>query len=82
MSAVMRAKFYCSQVEGSDDKWEGEPYENLCFQPVVGDGSKENESFSKYTPNGLLQMTVTNPNLIGQIKIGDVFYLDFTKVEK
>lgn len=82
MSATMRAKFYCSQAEGSDSEWGGDPYEKLYFQPVVGDGSKENESFSKYTPSGSLEMTVTNPALIGQIKIGDTFYLDFTRVEK
>ena len=79
---LMRAKFYCTGAEKSGEKWHGDPYEKLSFQPVVGYGSEENKSFSKYTPSGSLEMTVTNPDLFGKIKSGDVFYLDFTAVSK
>ena len=78
-AVLMRAKFYCTSL----DKNEGDPtnhYEHLHFAPVVGDGSTENESFSKFTPSGSLEFRVTNPDLFGKINPGDVFYLDFTPV--
>lgn len=82
MPNLMRAKFYCTNVEKSDDNWHSDPYEKLYFQPVVGEGSEENKSFSKYTPSGYLEMVVTNEQLHGKINQGDEFYLDFIPVTK
>lgn len=49
--------------------------ESLCLTAVTS-GSPENESFSKYTPNGTLNLDVTNPELIGKFAPGGEFYLD------
>lgn len=79
---LMRAKFYCSTIQKSDEGHTGDPYENLGFSPVVGDGSTENDSFSKHTPNGSISLTVTNPDLLGKVSVGDQFYIDFIPVTK
>jgi len=76
---TVRAKFFVSEVKhtgtpGSD------PFAVIVMQPVFGsygDG-KENESWSKYTPSGKLEMSVTNPGAIEQFEIGKAYYLDFT----
>lgn len=46
------------------------------------DGSDEDNTFAKFSPSGTLELTVANPALIGKFNPGDVYYLDFTKVEK
>lgn len=45
------------------------------------DGSDEDNTFAKFSPSGLLELTVANPALIGEFNPGDVYYLDFTKAE-
>lgn len=79
--AFMRAKMKINKVA----KFAGG--ENLSFQAVCkegvypDDGSDENNSFARFTPNADLEMTVCNPDLLGQFKEGDTFYLDFSKAE-
>ncbi len=78
---TMRAKLRVTKVEQIAEQ------ENLSFRAVTksegypDDGSDENNSFAKWTPNAELEMTVTNPELHGQFAEGDEFYADFTKVE-
>lgn len=45
------------------------------------DGSDENNSFARWTPSANLEMTITNPDLLGKITEGQEFYLDFTPVQ-
>lgn len=78
---MMRAKFQVQSVTGS------EAYESLSMTAVTGkepygpNGESEDNTFARYTPSASLTMSITNPALIGKIKQGDVFYVDFTKVE-
>jgi hypothetical protein len=46
------------------------------------DGSDENNTFAKWTPNADLHMTITNPELIGKFDPGMEFYVDFSQVRK
>ncbi len=46
---------------------------------VVTSGSKENESFFKYTPSGQVVLNVVNPSASEEFEKGDEFYVDFTK---
>jgi len=43
------------------------------------DGSDENNTFAKFTPNAEFRMTVQNSALIGRFQEGDEFYVDFTR---
>lgn len=78
---VMRAKMRVNNVEKVADD-----YERLTLNPVAAsrypsDGADEDNSYARWTPNGLLTLDIRNPNLIGKFAIGDVYYLDFTKAE-
>lgn len=46
------------------------------------DGSDEDNTYAKWSPSGSLELCFTNPALSNSVKEGDVFYLDFTKVEQ
>lgn len=72
---LMRAKFVVAKVEDycGDEQ-------SVQFHAVT-DGNPEDNTFAKYTPAASLQMTIGNPELVGKIKEGQKFYVDFTEAE-
>lgn len=78
----MRAKLKVTNVTKGPDNFE--PYERLNFSAVYkdgaypADGSDEDNTFSKFTPQADLSMVIQNPALLGKFKPGDTFYVDFT----
>lgn len=44
-------------------------------------GDDENNSYAKWTPSADANFTIMNPALFDQFKVGDEFYVDFTKAE-
>jgi hypothetical protein len=45
------------------------------------DGSDEDNTYAKFSPQGELTLSIANPALLGKIEPGQKFYLDFTKAE-
>lgn len=75
----MRAKMRINHI---DNRHEGQ--ETLHFHAVSAsnypaDGLDENNTYAKFTPNGMVQVTVTNPTLLGKFKKDEEYYIDFTK---
>lgn len=76
----MRAKMNLSLIEqhvGADV---------LHFNAVAAakypdDGSDEDNTFAKFSPAATVKLHVANPALIGQFKVGEKYYVDFTPVE-
>jgi hypothetical protein len=64
---MVRAKFKCLSVDGSQVKLE-----------VVMSGSPENESFFKWTPSGQITLGIQNEAAVEQFKEGVEYYVDFT----
>lgn len=46
------------------------------------DGLDEDNTYAQYTPQADFSITVGNPALLGKIKAGQKFYVDFTEVEQ
>lgn len=67
----IRAKFVVSTVT----KQVGQEQVTLC---AVTSGSEENKSFAKYTPSGVLNLTIDNPATVGFFEPGREYYLDIT----
>lgn len=81
---MMRAKMKVSKVtrypqegEHSHDFVEWVAVAKTGSYPA--DGSDENNSFARWTPNASLSMTIANPALLGKFSVGDTFYVDFTE---
>ncbi len=70
---TIRAKFLCTSVQdfGNDVK-------QISLQAVTT-GSEENKSFSKYTPNATLNITITNPDASDIFKPKKEYYLDIVE---
>lgn len=84
---MMRAKMQVSSVKrlvGVDGNIMGE---ELSAYPVCGNtpfgpkGESEDNTFARFTPSGSLSLTINNPDLLGKIKPGQKFYVDFTPAE-
>lgn len=79
---MMRAKFKVNSVKVADYGNGSTKVHEIEAQPVyrVGpDGTNiENEMFGKYTPSGMLKMTLNNPTAGEFFKAGEEYYLDFS----
>jgi len=79
--ADMRAKMCITNVH------EGNNYEILSFNAVSKseaypeDGSDENNTYALWTPQASINITINNPALHGKFKIGEEYYVDFTKAK-
>ena len=80
---LMRAKFVVpvGGVVKVGDTTENISMMAVTSKPFDKDGNSEDNSFARWTPSGKLEISITNPELIGQIKEGQAFYLDFTPAE-
>lgn len=82
MSASMRAKMRINHIDNRSLDNYGQ--QTLYFNPVSKssgypeDGSDENNTFAKFSPSGMLSLTIANPALLNQFKEGEEYYLDFT----
>jgi hypothetical protein len=50
------------------------------LQPVYDEGS--NSQWSKYTPSGDLQLTITNPEAYNQFQLGKAYFVDFSPADE
>ena len=79
---AMRAKVRITAIKPYPEEGEAQT-ETLTFNfpakdgPYPADGSDEDQSFARWSPNGALSLTIANPALLGKFRVGDTFYLDF-----
>jgi Asp-tRNA(Asn)/Glu-tRNA(Gln) amidotransferase B subunit len=72
---IVRAKFNVSSITRTTGG------HTITLSPVTS-GSKENESFYKYTPGGSIVLSTINDSAVEAFgNPGDSFYVDFTKAE-
>lgn len=79
-SAFMRAKLVVTNVKASDGQ------EAISMMAVAAgkypeDGSDENNTYAKFSPSAMLDLTVANPALLGKVARGQTYYVDFIPAE-
>lgn len=82
----MRAKFLITKVTEHkkdglpDGAVVGEAIEGIgvTSKPYDAEGHNEDNTFAKYTPTAYFSMTILNPSLLGQYKVGMKLYSDFS----
>jgi len=74
----MRAKLQVASVESQYEGSETLKFFAVCGkEPFDTNGESEDNTYARWTPCANLDITITNPNLLGQFKINDKFYVDF-----
>lgn len=92
--ATMRAKLqvgfvqeHMGWVDPASGKTPEKSMETLTMHAVAkstpygDDGLDEDNTFAKWSPGANLQINIANPALWGQFKVGDKFYVDFTRAD-
>jgi hypothetical protein len=74
----MRAKFLVTKVEVNSETFQTVNMMAVSSKPFDADGNSEDNSFARWTPSGELRIGISNPNLMGKLKEGEKYYLDFT----
>lgn len=77
MSAVTRMKMALVAITQHDWTQEGR---TLKFEPRYDDSIPEDQRFYQFTPSGSMEVFVTNPRVLENMKLGDKFYIDFFPV--
>lgn len=84
--AVMRAKMVVLHVEEYFYGSEGEKSQEILSlnavsrtSPYPEGGADEDNTYALYTPTASVSISIANPALFGQFKVGDKYYVDFTK---
>jgi len=78
---IMRAKMQVAAVVKTETS------ELLRFSAVCksdgypADGSDDDNTFARWSPQADLSLTVCNPALFGQFEVGQKYYVDFTAAE-
>ena len=78
---MMRAKMEVGEVVRHRGQ-ETLTFSAVCSSEFGPEGESEDNTFARYTPSAGLEMTITNPDLLGKFNPGDKFYLDFTPADK
>ena len=74
----VQAKFQLVEINHRQTHNPDDVNVGFVFQAVYANG-EANKDWSKYTPNGELKMTVTNPEAIKQFELGADYILTFEK---
>lgn len=84
MAKPFRAKVTLRAIEKNSYQPSGERQKFSCVSggKYGPNGENEDNSFARYTPDGNIELTVTNPDLVGAHELGTDFYVDFTPIEK
>lgn len=78
----MRAKFVVTSIESFGPTSERVNFAAVSKStPYPEDGSDEDNTFAKFSPAANCSITIQNPALIGSIKPGEKYYVDFTRAE-
>lgn len=75
MTIKARCKFKVSSVEPLGDG------EKIKMHTQYDEDDPEDTKFSSATPWGNIEFGLSNPNLVGTFKVGEVYYLDLVPVE-
>lgn len=73
----VRAKLQLASV--TEHSWGGK---TLRFEARYDETIPEDRRFQKATPSGHMELQIDNPMALGQFKIGDSYYVDFTNAPK
>lgn len=77
----VRAKFRCQEIRHVLTATPKDMMAILTFAPVYDNGDGSNKDWSKWTPQGKLEMTVTNPDAVAAFELGKSYYLDFSPAD-
>jgi len=81
MNATTRAKFVVQEVRNHAENHQLVILQAVTDKPFDAAGKSEDNDFARWTPSGTLDITITNPDLVGKFVAGQKYYLDVIPAE-
>lgn len=84
---TMRAKLRVTFVQEHKDMNDNKTAESISMCGVARsdrypeDGSDENNTYAKFSPQADFRIMIANPALFGKFSAGQMFYADFTEAK-
>ena len=78
---TMRAKLQVGSVTKFESGAEKVTMHGVAAKSYPADGSDEDNTYAKFSPQADFSIVIANPALFGKLQPGDKFYVDFTKAE-
>ncbi len=79
---TVQAKFWMSDIHHqSPARHTKESVATVTMQPIYADGG-ENDSWSKYTPSGKIEMCITNPDAVDRFELGQEYLITFERADQ
>jgi hypothetical protein len=75
---MVRGKFQL--IKSAEVHWNPTARE-LTFSANYDTSIPEDQRYAKTTPSGEIKMLVDNPSALEHFKVGEFYYVDFTKIE-
>ncbi len=80
---MVRAKMKCTEIATREaNRYDPETRKSIPgtnevvkLSAVMGD---ENKPWSQYTPHGVVELAITNPDAVRQFTVGGTYYVDFS----
>jgi len=82
MSAILRLKMSVQSVKSVSDNLGNKTQEEIALLAVYGPDGSANKQWSKWTPTGSLNFTVSNPEAFDKIRPGQFIFVDLSVTEK
>jgi hypothetical protein len=74
----MRAKVQLNRIEQFQTS-ERLHFNAVCAKSYPADGSDEDNTYAKFSPQAEFSISITNPDLLGQFSVGEKYYVDFAQ---
>lgn len=78
---TVRAKFWVKSIQHHHVSSPLETCAEVALAPVYGNADTPNGQWSKYTPQGEIKMTITNPDAVAAFDLGKAYYVDFSPAD-
>lgn len=71
----VRAKFWVQTVQHHHQQDPNAVFATVTMAPVYDEANKE---WSKWTPQGAISISITNPTAVAAFELGKQYFVDFT----
>jgi hypothetical protein len=76
---MVRCKMVCTEKAERFNQWSQQPEKETVVVKLTAANGPQNQTWSKYTPTGSIELQITNPAAFEQFKLGQAYFVDFVE---
>lgn len=76
---MVRCKMIVTEKAERFNQWQNDASKEQVNVKLTIANGPANKTWSKYTPSGSMELSITNPAAFDQMKLGQAYFVDFTE---